>query len=228
MNARRIRFLDWYQGKLEAVLGVYEDMADAELRETTKNLHTFYRIDSFTSDDFCRQLEGIKDQSDLVVLDHLHYVDSDDENENRGYKATVKQIRDSALKFEKPVIVVAHVRKSDRRLAQLLPDIEDFHGSSDIPKMATKAIMLAPDYGTNTGDSALWSTFMQVGKCRMDNSVTRYVARLDFNTRSDSYEDGYSLGRLTDGGRQFELLDDRDMPTWKRGDSQIARDENYQ
>lgn len=224
---RRIRFLDWYQGKLDIELGKYEEQADAEVAEMTKNLHTYYRIDSFTTDDFCQQLESIKGETDLVVLDHLHYVDNDDNNENRGYKKMVKQIRDNALRCQKPVIVVAHVRKSDRRLAQLLPDIEDFHGSSDVPKMATKAIMLAPDFATNTMDPSMWSTFMQIGKCRADSSLTRYVARLDFNTRTDAYEPAYSLGKLIDGGKTFEAIAAYNWPSWKGNASSGQQSESY-
>lgn len=210
-----LRYPDWYLGRLDHVVGGYEDFADAEIARTVKGLKTFYRHDSFTSDDFCRHLESIKDETDLVILDHLHYVDSADENENRGYKRTVKQIRDSALRAGKPVMVVAHVRKGDRRYEALLPNIEDFHGSSDIPKIATKAIMLAPDYETKTGKSSLWMTYMQIAKCRMDSSLTRYVARLIFDTRQDCYLQDYTLGRLGEGGKVFNALVPDECPAWK-------------
>lgn len=213
---RRIRFLDWYQGRLEDVLGEYSDFAEAEMRDTiARNLHTYYRVDSFTSEDFAAQLAKIASETDLVILDHLHYVDhAEDETENKGYKRIVKQIRDSALKLGKPVIVVAHIRKADRKFTGLVPDVEDFHGSSDIGKMATKAITLAPDYGTPSEDAALWSTFIHVAKCRQDNSVTRYVAKCNFNTRTDSYQEPYILGRLIDGGREFSPLTGSETPAW--------------
>lgn len=215
-HSRRIRFLDWYQGRLEEELGEYGDLAEAEMRESVaKNLHTYYRIESFTSEDFATQLARIADETDLVILDHLHYVDhAADETENKGYKRIVKQIRDSALKLGKPVLVVAHVRKADRKFTGLVPDVEDFHGSSDIGKMATKAVTLAPDFSSETGDSSLWSTFIHVAKCRQDNSVTRYVAKCNFNTRTDSYEEMYSLGRLVDGGREFLALAEAEVPAW--------------
>lgn len=217
MNPRRIRFLDWYLGKLEDELGEFGDMAEAEMRDTTlKNLRTFYRIDSFTSAEFTRQLDAIKDETDLVILDHFQYIDmdADDRDENRAAKRITKQIRDSALRAGKPVIMVAHVRKSDRKYSGAIPELEDFHGSSDIPKMATKAIMLAPNYGGNTGDPSMWSTFLQVGKCRMDNSLTRYVAKLIFNTRTDSYQELYTLGRMIDGGKKFEPIPEDELPDW--------------
>lgn len=211
----KLRYIDWYNGRLDYILGRFEAAADEELRTVTKNLSTFYRVDSFTSDDFAKHLEAIREETDLVVLDHFHYVDSTDDNENRSHKRIVKQIRDSALRADRPVIVIGHVRKSDPKLAPIIPSEEAFHGSSDIVKIATKAIMLAPDYQTDTGHPALWSTYMQIVKCRQDSSLTRYVARLNFDTRIDAYEDFYVLGRLVDGGRAFEGLDTNQWPTWK-------------
>lgn len=209
-----IRYLDWHMGRLDHELASYEEWADAELGRYLANLLTFYRIDSFTSDDFRARLDEVKADTDLVVLDHLHYVDSTDDNENRGYKRTVKAIRDSALNASKPVIVVAHVRKGDRRNDRLVPDVEDFHGSSDIPKMATKAIMLAPAYEAESPKPFLWPTYMQVVKCRLDSSLTRYAAMCNFNTRSNCYEEDYLLGKLTAGGSLFAPLSFAEKPAW--------------
>jgi hypothetical protein len=217
MGAQRLRFIDWYNGKLDGVLEIFEDRADREVAELLKNLNTYYRVDTFTGADFSRQLDAIREETDLVVLDHFHYVDSDDENENRGHKQLVKQIRDCALRADRPVMVVGHVRKSDPRNAPLVPTEEAFHGSSDIVKIATKAIMLAPDYETDTGNPSLWATYMQIVKCRQDSSLTRYAARLIYDTRTDGYQPEYSLGRLTEGGKKYESLSPWQWPMWKAG-----------
>lgn len=214
MAAERLRFIDWYNGKLDGVLAYFEDRADREVADLTRNLHTFYRVDSFTGSDFSKQLDAIREDTDLVVLDHFHYVDSEDTNENRAAKNLVKQIRDCALRADRPVLVVAHVRKSDPRYAPLVPTEEAFHGSSDLVKIVTKAIMLAPDYETQTGDPSLWATYMQIVKCRQDSTLTRFVARLTYDTRMDAYRPEYSLGRLTDGGRMWEPIPPYSMPRW--------------
>lgn len=219
-HPKPIRFLDWYMGRLDRELGRFEDEADSQLKVALGNLHTYYRHDSFTSDDFCAQLESIKDETDLAVLDHLHYVDTSDDNENRGYKRTVKQIRDSALKLGKPVIAVAHVRKGDRRFETLIPSIEDFHGSSDVPKIATKAVMLAAAYDVPNEHPYLWNTYVQVSKCRLDGSATRYAALTIFNARKNVYEDAYTLGRLGDNGKVFNELPPAGLPSWAATDTQ--------
>ncbi len=214
-SGRKLRFVDWYNGMLDDELHHFEPRADQELAALLKNLRTYYRIDSFTGDDFARHLSAIRDETDLVVLDHFHYVDAEDENENRAHRKLVKLIRDSVLRADRPVIVVGHIRKSDPRNATLVPTEEAFHGSSDIVKIATKAIMIAPDYDTQTGVPTLWSTYMRIVKCRQDSSVTRYCARLLYDTRTDSYQPEYSLGRLVDGDRTFEPVASWAMPAWK-------------
>jgi hypothetical protein len=211
-----IRYLDWRMGRLDGLLDTYEDWAEEQLAQATRTLHTYYRINSFTSDDFSRQLEEIKDETDLVVLDHVHYVDTDDDaNENRAQKRLVKQIRDSALEAGKPMLVVAHVRKGERaRFEPLVPSLDDFHGSSDIPKIATKAVMLAAAYDAPNKQPYLWNTYMQVLKCRLDMSVSRYVAMVVFDNRRNLYEENYVLGRLVDQGRAFSELPQDERPVW--------------
>lgn len=216
VSHRRLRFTDWYHGDLDAELHFFEDRADADLATLLKNLKTYYRVGSFTGDDFVKHLQAIRDETDLVILDHFHYVDSKDENENRAQRQLLKQIRDSALTADRPVIVVGHIRKSDPRSATLVPTEEAFHGSSDIVKIATKAVMIAPDYETPTSDTSMWSTYVRIVKCRQDSSLTRYCARLTYDTRTDAYLPEYTLGRLVDGDRIWEPVSLFALPTWKR------------
>ena len=209
-----IRYQDWYNGLLDEELGSLEDEAERTLTDALANLSTYYRNESFTSADFREQFEAITGETDLVILDHFHYIDDDDKDENKSAKHSVKQIRDCVLRARKPVIIVAHVRKSDRRNDTLIPTLEDFHGSSDIPKIATKAIMIAPAYDVPSPDSHLWPTYVMAAKCRTDMSVTRYASLLLYNTRQNNYDPGYTLGRLTDGGRLFAELPHADLPFW--------------
>lgn len=223
-NRPAIRYQDWHMGRLDERLHRYEKEADSEVRRVAANLRTFYRVKSFTSDDFSKQLEAIREETDLVILDHLHYVDNDDKDENRGYKRTVQQIRDAALEAGKPVLVVAHVRKADRKNAPLVPELEDFHGSSDIAKISTKAVMLAPAYGVRTTGKHLWATFVQVAKNRTDSSVSKYLGLLTFNAQRNCYEPGYSIGKLLDNGRKWADVPVAEMPPWADA-IQTTRDE---
>lgn len=109
-------YLDWYYGRLDEALGRFEPEIEATMTELFPTLWTEYRTGDFTAGDFERKFLAIQDQTDLVIIDHLHYFDFDDDNENRAIKAIVKKIRDLALLTGKPVILIAHLRKSDRRI----------------------------------------------------------------------------------------------------------------
>lgn len=213
-QGKKIRYLDWYNGKLDFDLARYEDRAEEEVRILLKNLHTYYTFDDFTSKEFLTRLAEIQADTDLVLLDHFHYVTSEDSNELRGQKRLVKQIRDGALRAGKPVVIVGHVKKADARYEPLVPNEEAFSGTKDLANIMTKVIMIAPDYETTMNHPSLWSTYFQISKCRQDSSLTRYLARLSFDIRKDAYEDGYELGRMTNGGMAFSLLAPGDVPDW--------------
>ena len=79
---------------------------------------------------------------DLIVVDHLHYVDGDDdENEHKSLGDTVKAIRDVSLRIGRPIVLIAHLRKRDARAKQLVATLDDFHGSSNVVKICTQAII---------------------------------------------------------------------------------------
>ncbi len=215
-NVRRVNFLDWYAGKVDDITAPYEAEVDEKLATAMKTLRTFYRKRDFFAEDFQRMTQEIQAETDLVILDHLHYVDSREPNENVGYKAIVKRIRDVALDIGKPVVVVAHLRKSDRRSSRLIPEVEDFHGTSDVPKMATKAIIIAPAYDQESSDPCLWPTYLAPVKCRFDSSRARYVGLSTYDVRTGRYDESFTLGRLTPSGDRFESVPHNQQPEWAR------------
>ncbi len=212
----RLNYVDWYAGRLDGATGErIEQEIDNRVTNEFKTLNTYYRSGSFGLDELSRLFLAIQDQTDLIILDHLHYVDIEDPNESRGIKDVVKRIRDISLGLGKPVIVVAHLRKSDRRSPMLIPDLDDFHGSSDITKIATKCIMLAPARDQSSGEAHLWPTYIHAPKCRMEGSRTRYAGLVSFNSRMSTYESTYVLGRFNTMGTEFEdLKGDEKHPHW--------------
>lgn len=220
MDGYELNYLDWYRGRLEHVTRDVEADVEAELAKAYDSLTTFYRVGDFTADKLKRTFLAIQDETDLIILDHLHYIDTDDSNENRGYKIIVKQIRDAALNIGKPVVVVAHVRKAERRAKLLVPGIEDFHGTSDVPKIATKAIMIAPapDFAGGDIPAHVWPTFMSIAKCRPEGSRARFTAVTYYDSRRERYHGNYLLGRLKNWGEEFEPMGNLDptRPRWAK------------
>jgi hypothetical protein len=76
------------------------------------------------------------------------------------------------------------------------------------------AIMMAPDYETTNDDPAVWSTYMQISKCRTDGSLPRFVARLQYSLKTGLYRREYEIGRLIKGGREFVNLLPIQRPEW--------------
>lgn len=215
---RPLDFIEWNKGELDKLLGPYEERADERLTRDMVNQFTFYRTGEFTAADFERHVDSVKDHADLIILDHVHYVDVDeDANENRAYKRLVKRIRDVSIRFGKPVIVVAHLRKPERRGAPIIPSEHDFYGTSDIVKISTKAIVIAPAFDQESEDPTEWPTYVGLVKCRMEGSRTRYVARLRFDVKTGVYKNKYALGRAIHGGTEWEQCTASETPHWARG-----------
>jgi replicative DNA helicase len=210
----RVNYPDWYRGKLEDIFGEHNEKADRMYALEFSNLHTYYRGSKFDHDDIKRLFLAIQSDAELIILDHLHYVDIEDENENRGFKKTVKMIRDVALGIGRPVILIVHLRKRDLRAKAIVPDIEMVHGSSDIAKICTRAIMLAPARSMPHEKPHISNTFFSVPKDRV-GGATGLVALCHFDRGLRRYHDLYTLGRMSPDGTEFEPLE-RDLPRWAK------------
>ena len=175
-----------------------------------------YKKERFDVDDLRTEMISVKDKVDFIILDHVHYIDLAGDNENKELTDLIHTIRQVALVIKKPVIVVAHVRKTNAAMKILIPDIEDFHGSSNLSKICTKALMIAPAYDQEHKPT-LFPTYMRVCKFRKDGSRTRFVALLNFDIATNSYEKDFQLGTLDGSGSKFSLIDDESkLPYWAK------------
>lgn len=205
-----LNYLDWLYGDFLKELREIEK----EIEQTSflPQLRIYYRSKNFDVKEFQRVLLAVKEDTELVIIDHLHYFDHDDPNENKAVKEIVKTIKDMTAITKIPVILISHVRKTDRRLKTLVPDIEDFHGSSDIGKIATKAFCLSPGKYDATSNCKL--TFINIQKCRDDGSRTGWTGCLAYNLTSQRYQREYVLGRMSIDSTEFETTETRQLPFW--------------
>lgn len=182
-------------------------------------LKRLYRDKEFGVMEFVAELYAIKDDADLVILDHLGHLDFDDDNEVHNVKMAIKRIRDMALLYQVPIVVIAHFRKGDRNSAQLVPDLEEFHGTSEISKVATQVITMARHEEIKS-QQHINPTIFKVCKLRIDGSATRYVGIQQYNTKTNRYDNDCSIGKLTNGGKEIELLSPDKYPYWFKGNEQ--------
>jgi archaellum biogenesis ATPase FlaH len=217
-----LNYRDWRRGAFDAELSPFEESVNAMIRERYSTLRTIYKgWGSYTVSDLERDITRLAPTTDLIIVDHLHYIDSSEgsRDEFEEQKRVLKVLRDLALSLSKPIVLVAHLRKTmgGRKSAPLVPDLEDFHGSSDIIKIATTAILLAPCYENMALFTAgvpdrfidhtlnpprvarLWATYMRVGKFRIEGAITRYTGIAFFDDATGNYRDQYGVGRLVSG-----------------------------
>jgi RecA/RadA recombinase len=227
----------WKAGLLAREFEPYVEAANEHIKKLT-NLFVRYGEESYTIDQYDRDILEIKNDADLIIIDHLHYFDLDEAQANAELKAIMKRIKFLALQYQTPVILVAHIRKQDRRFSGLVPDQEDFHGSSDVIKIATKAITIASAYnrrnmragplvdGKATAEeidlpAGQFASYLKIVKNRRNGSVCMPTALVSYSPDTNSYGSGYILGdEVTEkGGAAFMARESSQIPKWAEGAS---------
>ena len=204
----------WRLGDFLDPLEKYETMATEFMERAYGNLNVFYKTSSFTITDLIESVCHASPESDLFIIDHAHYFDFDDDNENRAMKDLARTVRDLAIERQKPIILVAHLRKRDRANEDLVPGIDEFHGSSDLTKIATRVVTISPGGRTTDGR---YETFFRVPKNRLNGGTNRYVGRALFDPKVNAYEEAYKIGDATLTRKTgFEELDHSLYPEWAR------------
>ena len=208
-------YLNWRIAELDEHLGPYEDRAD-EAMQGYRNLVTYYRGRDFKVEDIEKLFRAIQDQSDLIILDHLHYVDyGDSKSENAAVRQIVMRIRDVALEIGIPVIALAHLRKTQGGRPTLVPSIGDFHGTSEITKRATTVILLAPAVDDPCDVPHMAATYAVVAKHRA-RGASPFVARHEFHISAREYSRTYELGRISMRGDEYTPIDPGRLPRWAK------------
>ncbi len=216
-----LNFRNWAMGLLVPEMREYESAASELFIKAYKDIFLFYKNGDFGSDEFVRQVMSIAHETDLIIVDHIHYFDFEDDNENRAIKSIMKTARTLALELQKPIILIGHLRKKDRNNDELVAGLEEFHGSSDFYKIATKIITIAP--GSLTLDGKGFETYFRVPKNRIDGTATRFSAKVIFNPRKGTYEKEYNIGYANQSRNSgFEELDINLHPDWARWSRRLS------
>ena len=101
--------------------------------------------------------------------------------------------------------MVAHLRKKGSNEKRRLPSLDDFHGSSNIFKIAHTVILVSPNYQGYDIENQLYPTFFYTPKSRAGASTNR-VAIKTFNGKEKKYNDGYDLADYkTNKSGEWEL-----------------------
>lgn len=221
-GADEIDFADWMLGRCEDVCGPLNAEVDAKLAADLETMHTLYRGRAFTATTLARRVLEAALDTDLFVIDHLHYIDDDhDSDENRATTDLIKTIRDLGLRVGRPFILVAHLRKrtGDERSQSLVPRLDDFHGSSNLGKVVTHAVVMERASGIESPAWYLSPTFIVARKDRR-SGASPLVALMFYNVLTRSFADSYTLGRVH--GKTWKELLPHQVPRWAKRHTPIA------
>lgn len=214
---QKINFPDWLLGRWRTELLPYELEVNQKFAETFKNLFLYYKQDKFGVPELIESVLSCSSETDLIIIDHVHYFDFDDDNENRALKEIAKTVRMLALEESKPIILVAHLRKRDRYNDELVAGLDEFHGSSDLCKIATKVITFTAGRQTTDGN---YETFFRLPKNRIDGSVIRFIGRSLYNPKRGGYEPGYKIGWSNQSRKEgFGEIERSILPPWATGEN---------
>lgn len=198
--------------KLKDYLWPYTEDVVEEFTHALKNVTTIYRKRSFTIHDLEYVFRWAKDNSDLVIIDHLHYFDfakDASSNTNERMSDLMKGIRDLNLTYNVPVILVAHLRKD---FNGVVPQINDFMGSSDIQKVATCAVMLSKFADGFDPVNQTSKTVISVPKARTGSLGV--VGVQNYALRVNAYEKPFEVGIV--GKDKIRLLKTDELPYWAK------------
>lgn len=142
-------------------------------------------------DDIIRVVKS--DGAELLIIDHLDYVDKNNPNENDNTHITdlMKTIRELQDEFKVAVVAISHLRKNMGKDLPIIPSVDEFIGSSNKVKESTAVIMIAPDDEENEKlQSSQKVTWFSIKKLRM-GGIPNSCGRLLFDRKTGLYLDEY-------------------------------------
>ena len=219
----KISYDKWYVGDFYESLASYDISAAEKFEREYENLFIGYKENDFGLEQLIEKVMTVSNESDLLIVDHVHYFDFEEENENRAMKEIAKTARMLALEKKIPIVLVAHLRKRDRGNKQIVAGMEEFHGTSDLYKIATKVVTFSP--GPKIKDDKFvdhYHTYFRIPKNRINGSVTRYIASVPYSIRGSKYEQEYRISNAD--AEKFQDIGYEHYPEWARGFAYASRD----
>lgn len=155
-------------------------------------------------------IKACKEGKELIILDHIDYVDKDNPNSDDLSFMTdlMKTIRALQDQYQVGVVALSHLRKpTNLRESVIIPNENEFIGSSNKAKEATAVVLVAPDDVGNVKmlDDNIKATWFCVRKLR-NGGITNKCGRLFYDRRVDKYLDEYEVYAVNYAGTKVELI----------------------
>lgn len=206
------RYSEWLAKGMDPDFDALEKLAEEQLHRDMLDLKIIYKGGKFTVKDFAEELEHMGEDVDLLVVDHLHYFDLDAKTETEGLKQAAHSMRNLSIHLGKPILLLAHLRKHGAGF----PTLDDFHGHSDIVKVATQVILMAAATSQESQSAGHFPTYFHIAKSRRASENLPFVGVLGFDRQRNCYNERYYLAKH--GGTDEPELITRanEIPPWFR------------
>jgi len=200
--------------------GISEEILqlDELFKKKYSTLNIYNRESVLNIDLFEAHLDMLSTKADLIVIDHLHYFDFQTSNEHSEITEIMKRIKQLQDKYRLPIVLISHLRKKEK--GRVFPDKDSFHGSSNIVKQATTAIIIAHATPTTEQDNKdyeeqiknnIYATGVRIAKSRTGFS-DKLLGVIDYDLNKKAYEKEYLLSIC---GNQFITpMDKLNYPRW--------------
>lgn len=143
MGVGTLSYVDFHSGKLNKALGEFWDEAMHNAMMITDNIDFVYPS-QLSAEGAAIEIERrVDDGTRLFILDHLHHLEIDEQDEVKALKRNMKLLNLITNSRECSLLTASHLRKGDRMRPEF-PDLNDLHGSSEISKRAHVVIILGP------------------------------------------------------------------------------------
>ena len=106
----------------------YEEERKKIPKELSENLLIFEKKTIPNKDFIVEMIKRYREDVDLFILDHLHYVELETSDENRETGEIMKALKTVNEEIKKPIVVVSHMRKRiGKRMKNEKPTESDLH-----------------------------------------------------------------------------------------------------
>ena len=188
------------------------DKAEKEVHKEQEGKYIITRQSDYTIEKLKKDMvKACEDGCELLIIDHLDYVDKDNPTENdishiTDLMRTIRKLQDA---FKVAVVAVSHLRKPENSRIQIkIPNENEFIGSSNKAKEATIVIMFAPDDEGNLEwmKDDLKRTWCCIRKNRFGGTDNK-CANLIFNRETGKYETTYELHSVNYLGTETKMIE---------------------
>jgi hypothetical protein len=211
-----LTFANFRLNRLNQEFAPYVKLANDEFERDYSTLQVYYKkAGDFTPSTLEKRLIGLKGRSRLIVLDHIHYLDLESENETRALSLLMGRIRTLIGLIEIPIILVAHITEKGNMHGELIPRKTDYYGASNQFKISTTAIMMAQARGLIATDSRACGvpTLIGIVKNRLNGSLQYLPGLCFFNLSVSNYTPYYAVGKFESGNKKWKPMKG-DLPYW--------------